>query len=151
MHLRYQELLKAEFGGFEIVQYEDQNKEYRGMLIKKEKNGCIIRARLAKKTDKKEGYFVAFWEKNNQNTNIPYGEKDSLDFLCIVVVDEGAQGLFVIPKQILVEKGVLSSEKLKGKMAVRFYPAWCQNLNKTAQKTQAWQLAFFKDYSTEED
>lgn len=147
MHLRYQALLEAEFGGFEIVKYEDQNKEYQGMVIKTAKDGCTIRTRLAKKTEKKEGCFVAFWEKNDQNTNVAFDEKDSPDFLCIVVRDEDLQGLFVIPKQVLVEKGILRSEGTKGKMAVRFYPAWCQTLNKTAQKTQKWQLNFFKDYS----
>ncbi|MBF2400424.1 MepB family protein [Listeria seeligeri] len=133
--MRYQALLEAEFGAFEIVQYEKQNKEYQGMVIKTAKDGCTIRTRLAKKTEKKEGYFVAF------------DKKDSPDFLCIVVNDEDLQGLFVIPKQVLVEKGILRSEGIKGKMAVRFYPAWCENLNKTAQKTQKWQLDFFKDYS----
>lgn len=147
MHLKYQALLEAEFGAFEIVQYEKQNKEYQGMVIKTAKDGCTIRTRLAKKTEKKEGYFVAFWEKNNQNTNVAFDKKDSPDFLCIVVNDEDLQGLFVIPKQVLVEKGILSSEGIKGKMAVRFYPAWCENLNKTAQKTQKWQVDFFKDYS----
>ncbi|WP_176693875.1 MepB family protein, partial [Listeria monocytogenes] len=28
-----------------------------------------------------------------------------------------------------------------------FYPTWCQDLNKTAKKTQAWQQVYFKNYS----
>ncbi|PZF90326.1 hypothetical protein C1903_03875 [Listeria ivanovii] len=148
--MSYQALLETEFGDFEIIRHEEQNNEYQGMLIQTTKDGSTIRTRLAKKTAKKEGYFVAFWEKNDQNTNVAFAEKNSPDFLCMVVIDNDLQGLFVIPKQILGEKGILSRAVRKGKMAARFYPAWCQNLNKTAQKTQSWQLAFFKTIKLED-
>lgn len=149
--MKYRALLEAEFGGFEIIRHEDQNNEYQGMVIQTAKDGRIIRTRLAKKTAKKAGYFAAFWEKNNENNNVAYDKKDATDFLCIAVMDIHLQGLFVFPKQVLVEKGIMSSAGAKGKMAVRFYPGWCQNLNNTARKTQDWQLAFFKDYPTEEN
>lgn len=149
-NMTYEELLDEEFGASELIHYENQNKEYRGMLLKTIPKNQIIRTRLAKKTAKKAGYFVAFWEKNNENTNVAYDKKNPADFLCIVVTENHLQGVFVFPKHVLVEKGILRSAGAKGKMAARFYPAWCRDLNKTAQKTQDWQLAFFKDYTTEE-
>jgi hypothetical protein len=35
-------------------------------------------------------------------------------------------------------------------MAMRFYPSWCTNLNKTAQATQKWQLDYFQKIELEE-
>ncbi|MGC3124314.1 MepB family protein, partial [Enterococcus faecalis] len=42
---------------------------------------------------------------------------------------------------------ILKTNQQKCNMAERFYPSWCQNLNKTAKKTQNWQLAYFTDLS----
>ncbi|MBW5790619.1 MepB family protein, partial [Listeria monocytogenes] len=111
------------------------------------KDGTTIRTRLAKKTDKKAGYFVAFWEKDEFGKNCPFDENDCADFLCIVVIDGDLNGLFVFPRQCLIDKGILTSEASIGKMAARFYPTWCQDLNKIAKKTQAWQQVYFKNYS----
>lgn len=149
--MEFKELLRTELGELEIIREELQNKEYRGMIVKMSKEGTIIRARLAKKTAKKEGYFVAFWEKDDFGKNIPFNEADSAEFLCIAVIDGDLQGLFVIPKQCLVEKGLSTSKAVNGKMAARFYPPWCRDLNKTAQKTQAWQQLYFKDYSNKKE
>ncbi|MBF2441708.1 MepB family protein [Listeria innocua] len=145
--MEYEQLLQSELGELEIIREELQNKEYRGMIVKIAKDGTMIRTRLAKKTDKKAGYFVAFWEKDELGKNCPFDENDSADFLCIVVIDGDLNGLFVFPRQCLIEKGILTSEVGIGKMAARFYPSWCQDLNKIAKKTQAWQQAYFKNYS----
>ena len=48
---------------------------------------------------------------------------------------------------MLVEKGIISSEKHKGKMAIRVYPSWEKNLNKTALNTQKWQIPYFLDFT----
>ncbi|MCD2229443.1 hypothetical protein FZ085_03330 [Listeria monocytogenes] len=145
--MKYEQLLQAEFGDLVVIREESQNKEYQGMVIKTAKNNTLIRTRLAKKTDKKEGYFVAFWKKNKFGKNRSFDESDSADFLCIVVIDGDLDGLFVFPRQCLIDKGILTSEARKGKMAARFYPPWCKDLNKTAKKTQAWQQVYFKNYS----
>ncbi|MBC1344404.1 hypothetical protein HB799_10040 [Listeria welshimeri] len=145
--MEYERLLQNELGELEIIQEELQNKEYRGMIVKTAKDGTMIRTRLAKKTDKKAGYFVAFWEKDEFGKNCPFDENDSADFLSIVVIDDDLKGVFVFPRQCLIDEGILTSEAGIGKMAARFYPTWCQDLNKIAKKMQAWQQGYFKNYS----
>ncbi|MCJ7968080.1 MepB family protein [Lactococcus lactis] len=139
-------ILKDSFGNFEILNYEEQNSEYEGMVIQLASNNKIVRSRLAKKTPKKDGYFVAFWEKDNLNINQPFSDLDTPEALVILIDDEGKQGIFFIPKEVAVKNRILSNENQKGKMAMRFYPSWCKNLNSTAQKTQSWQLNYFKEY-----
>lgn len=138
-------ILKRELGDFKIVSYEEQNSEYEGMVIQLASNNKIVRCWLAKKTSKKEGYFVAFWEKNSQDVNQPFSELDSIEMLAILINDEDKRGIFLIPKEVAVKNKILSNENQKGKMAMRFYPSWCKNLNSTAQKTQSWQLICFKE------
>lgn len=139
-------ILKDILGNFEILNYEEQNSEYEGMVIQLASNNKIVRSRLAKKTPKKDGYFVAFWEKDNLNINQPFSDFDTTEALVILIDDEGKQGIFFIPKEVAVKNRILSNENQKGKMAMRFYPSWCKNLNSTAQKTQSWQLNYFKEY-----
>lgn len=139
-------ILKDSLGNFEILNYEEQNSEYEGMVIQLASNNKIVRSRLAKKTPKKDGYFVAFWEKDNLNINQPFSDLDTPEALVILIDGEGKQGIFFIPKEVAVKNRILSNENQKGKMAMRFYPSWCKNLNSTAQKTQSWQLNYFKEY-----
>lgn len=146
-NLKYIELLNDKFGEFDIYNYEDWNKEYEGLIIKTKKENIKIRCRLAKKTPKKSGYFVAFWEKNSFQKNEPFKEKNSPELLAICILDEVNQGVFVIPKEGLVKNNILANVNNKGKMAARFYPSWSDNLNKTAKKTQDWQLEYFYDYT----
>ncbi len=107
----------------------------------------LSRSRLAKKTPKKEGYFVAFWEKNQQNQNEAFDATEAPEMLAIVIADQEKQGLFLLPKECLIQQKILKTHQQKGKMAARFYPSWCQNLNQTAKKTQKWQLTYFTDLS----
>ena len=44
------------------------NSEYEGFCF--QADGLSFRSRRAKKTPKKQGYFVAFWEKDTNNKNI---------------------------------------------------------------------------------
>lgn len=138
-------ILKRELGEFEFLGYENQNSEYEGMVIQLTSNKKIVRSRLAKKTSKKDGYFVAFWEKNSLNVNCPFTEIDSPEELAILIVDEEKQGIFLIPKEVAVKNKILANKNQKGKMAMRFYPSWCKNLNPTAKKTQSWQIIYFKE------
>ena len=115
-------------------------------MIRPKDNQAYKRYRLAKKTPKKEGYFTVFWKKDQNNNNVPYTNEDLGDELVIVVIDSYNSGLFIIPKEVAVNKRILSTRDSKGKMAMRFYPPWCTNLNKTAQSTQKWQLEYFRSY-----
>lgn len=126
-------------------QLEEQNKDYEGAIFHVGKTS--YRSRLAKKTPKKEGYFVVFWKKDSNDNNCPYSYRESPDYVIVSVIDNEKKGLFLFPKCILKEKGILSDQTSKGKMAIRVYPDWSTNLNENALKTQAWQLVYFKNYS----
>lgn len=130
----------------EDIREEKQNEDYEGFSFKI--NNQSFRSRLAKKTPKKKGYFVAFWEKNVDNKNQAYPYVKFLDKLIIVIIDGENRGLFVFPRSILRDKKILKTENQKGKMAIRVYPTWELNLNDGAKKTQKWQKEYFIDFST---
>ncbi|RBQ28706.1 MepB family protein [Aliarcobacter vitoriensis] len=141
--MKSQEILKNIFTNINIVKVENQNVDYEGMIFEDNKT-VRYHSRLAKKTPKKGGYFVAFYEREN-NKNKPFNELISMDFLIILVDDESKKGIFIIPKTECIKRGIISSSTSKGKMAMRFYSNWCKNLNSTALKTQKWQSLYFKN------
>lgn len=136
---------------FSLIKYEFEqwNQEYESFNF--EFNGIEFKSRLAKKTPKKVGYFVAFWCKNENGKNRPFNFDESKDKLIINILDGYKKGQFIFPKELLVKKGIISSEKHKGKMAIRVYPSWEQNLNNTAVSTQKWQIPYFLDFSKDFD
>lgn len=125
---------------------ETQNEEYEGLTFTVD--GETFRSRLAKKTPKKKGYFVVFWEKDTQNKNQPYDYEEAPEQLLVTVIDQEKQGVFIFPKDVLLQQGILSGAKSKGKMGIRVYPTWETELNSRAQRTQKWQAIYFKEYST---
>lgn len=137
------------YDDFDFIK-EKWNEKYEGILIKIKEEQGYKRCRLAKKTPKKEGYFTVFWKKDQDNKNIAYTVRDLGDELVIVVIDDCHCGLFIIPKEVAISKKILSTKDCKGKMAMRFYPSWCTNLNKTARATQKWQLDYFQKIELEE-
>ncbi|MCD1020057.1 MepB family protein, partial [Staphylococcus aureus] len=76
----------------------------------------------------------------------PYSKEAFADYLMIIVIDEELSGYFLFPRELLVEKGILTTFEHKGKMAFRVYPKWCNQLNKTAGQTQKWQCKYFFEY-----
>ena len=132
-------------GTFDNYQEEHQNSEYESFSFSI--NQYSFRNRLAKKIPTKKGYFVVFWEKDNNNKNKAFDYKNSPDFLIVNVFDNEHKGLFVFPKSELLKQKILRTSQVKGKMAIRVYPLWEQSLNKTAEKTQQWQLDYFIDLS----
>ena len=137
------EILKNIFNTIQIVQIENQNSDYEGIVFEDNKS-LKYRSRLAKKTPKKNGYFVAFYEREN-NKNKPFNELSLIDFLIILVLVDSKKGIFMIPKVECIKRSIISSSTSKGKMAMRFYPNWCKDLNCTALKTQKWQSLYFKN------
>lgn len=131
------------------VQIDNLNVEYEGFTFELE--NLTFKSRLAKKTPKKKGYFVAFWRKNEFNENVPFDDDTAEDKLIINILDSDKIGQFIFPKNVLKEKGVIKSKKTKGKMAMRVYPSWVSNLNTTAKNTQRWQAKYFVDLSKEFD
>lgn len=124
-----------------ILRSENQNQAYDGKII--QVGDTLIRHRRGKATPKKPGFFVVFWEKDEQGTNVPYGDTDSCDYLLVTTCNEKHQGFFLFPKACLVAQGILRSDLSPGKMAMRVYPSWEKELNKTAKQTQKWQAPYF--------
>lgn len=147
MELLQNTLIPLLNGKIEHSLEEPQNSEYEGFIFRT--RHYSFRNRLAKKTPTKKGYFVVFWERDNQKRNQAFSFKESPDFLIVNVIDNVYKGLFLFPKSVLLEQGVLRTPKSKGRMAIRVYPLWEQNLNKTAEQTQKWQLEYFIDLSIE--
>ena len=52
-------------------------------------------------------------------------------------------GVFIFPKTVLHQNGILSDDKKDGKRGIRVYPPWDLTTNKQAQKTQLWQIDYF--------
>lgn len=124
-------------------QAEPQNATYEGAVF--QYDSSFFRLRRAKRTPKKAGYFVAFWQKDEQFRNQAYHVADSPAKLVVVISDGEREGQFVFPKEVLHTHGVLRDAEQAGKMAMRVYPQWEKALNKTATSTQAWQLPYFVD------
>lgn len=110
-------------------------------------NHHSIKFRVGKITPTKVGQFVTFWKRIGKGPILPYELNDSFDFLVISVRADNHFGQFVFPKVVLCEKGIVSGYGKEGKRAMRIYPSWDKTDNSQAQKTQAWQLQYFIQYS----
>lgn len=117
------------------------NSDYEGFTF--EINKTSFKSRLARKTQKKKGYFVSFWCKNEHNENIPLDYTTIENKLIINIIDDGKLGQFIFPKDILKDKNIVKSDKSEGKMAMRVYPSWISDLNTTAKSAQSWQVKYF--------
>lgn len=123
---------------------EKYNQDYEALTFSFKEE--TYQSRLAKKTPTKAGYFVTCWTKDENNCNQSYSKEAFADYLMIIVIDEELSGYFLFPRELLVEKGILTTFEHKGKMAFRVYPKWCNQLNKTAGQTQKWQCKYFFEY-----
>ncbi|NQZ32059.1 MAG: MepB family protein [Oceanospirillaceae bacterium] len=123
--------------------------------------------RKAKVTPDRPGAFLAIWQRPslaNSHDNKPTPlTADDLDYLFIKVescssaaAGEGAMynaksGMFIFPVSLLIEKGIVSSTKNKGKTGFRVFPPWSQDrgvigtkvFSASGKKTQRWQIPFF--------
>ena len=128
---------------FEISHFENEpeSKEYDACRFKL--NGLNIICRSSKITPKKIGQFVTFWKRNGNGPIAPLDENDRFDFYVVNVRTENEFGQFVFPKNELIKKGIISTDKKEGKRAFRVYPNWDIAKNKTAERTQKWQKNYF--------
>jgi hypothetical protein len=102
-----------------------------------------IKFRVAKITPTKVGQFVTFWKRIGNSPIMPYDMNDHFDFLIVSARSGNSFGQFVFPKNVLLQKGVLSKDGRGGKRAMRVYPLWDITDSSQAKKTQAWQLQYF--------
>jgi hypothetical protein len=128
---------------FNISQFRvgKESQVYTACEFKLEDKNIIFRT--SKETPKKEGQFVTFWKRNKQGVTEPFADVDIMDY-CVIHFKSGSKlGQFVFPKAVLIEKGILSSSKRRGKRGFRIYSIWDKTKNKQAISTQKWQLDYF--------
>lgn len=107
-----------------------------------------IKFRKAKITPKKIGHFVTLWKRNPESKQTqPFTSEDPFDFYIIFCDRDNKSGFFFFPKQILIQKNILTTLSKDGKRGFRVYPTWDSPENKQAVKTQNWQKDFFIDFS----
>ncbi len=145
IHLAYLKSIVSESVNFRFSSYkiESESKEYDAARF--ELNDKRIVYRKAKVTPKKVGQFVTCWKRNLKGETKPLSAYDNIDFYLINVSTLSNNGFFILPKKILIKKGILSSYNEKGKRGFRVYPQWDIAMNKQAMQTQKWQLQHFYD------
>ncbi|MBA2728905.1 MAG: MepB family protein [Parachlamydiaceae bacterium] len=127
-----------------IIQHqkvEDESAEYGAAEFNIDNR--LIKFRVGKITPKKIGQFVTFWKRIGKGPILPYSYNDPFELLIVNIRADNHHGLFCFPKKILCEKGIITSDKKKGKRAMRVYPPWDKPDSPQAIKTQAWQLNWF--------
>jgi hypothetical protein len=97
----------------------------------------------AKITPIKVGFFVSIWKRNQLGITVPQDILDEWDFMQIDCQDGLNNGYFKFPKQILVQKNIVSSLVNRGINGMRVYPSWVKPINPSSIKAQQWQLQYF--------
>ena len=110
-------------------------------------NGKSIIYRSAKITPTKIGQFVAIWKRNENGLTAPFHTNDDFDFFVVTTLNGKHSGQFIFPKSELFTRGIISGENALGKRGIRVYPPWDLTVNKTAKKTQDWQLTYFVNFN----
>ncbi len=128
------------------LEFEKESIEYEACTY--HLNFFKIISRKAKITPKKTGQFVTIWKRDHNNITSPFTEQDNFDFFILFCESDTKQGVFMFPKQLLIEQNIVSSNSILGKRGIRVYPSWDCPTNKTAKTTQKWQLNYFINLST---
>jgi len=132
--------------------------------------------RKGKVTPDRPGAFLAIWQRpsdlvlsplmSNSTGNKPVPlTANELDYLFIKVHSHSPeandqllgtdtkQGMFIFPVSVLIAKGIIYTEKSKGKTGFRVFPPWSEDrgvvgtkvFSESGKKTQRWQLPYFID------
>lgn len=118
-----------------------ESREYGACIFKLNEKKIVFR--VSKITPTKTGQFVTIWKRNTEGITEPFDENDEFDFVVISSTRDTHRGLFVFPKQALIDKGIITTNNKEGKRGIRVYPPWDKPTNKQAEKTQAWQTCYF--------
>lgn len=121
--------------------FENESLEYCACKFEINKLKAIFR--VAKITPTKTGQFVTLWKRNKNEPIQPFDDSDAIDLVIINTKTECGFGQFVFPKNVLIEKGVMTNNLKEGKRAIRVYPPWDITTSNQAKKTQNWQLNYF--------
>ena len=121
-------------------------------------NNQKIVYRKGKITKDRPGAFLAIWKRPSSSiiNNKPIAlESNAIDYLFVEVEEDSInnlrKGIFIFPVSILITKGIISSEKKKGKTGFRVFPPWSEDrgevgmkvFSESGKKTQRWQLPYY--------
>lgn len=115
--------------------------EYEGFNFRLE--NINVKYRKAKITPKKIGQFVTLWKRDDGGKTVPFDVNDNFDFYLIAVEWDERFGVFVFPKKVLGERGILSKSNQEGKRGFRLYAEWDKPESQQAAKTKSWQCSYF--------
>lgn len=143
--LRKIENLVFMINGFSITDLTEDKacEDYSGYNFRLKNHN--IKFRKAKVTPKKTGQFVTLWKRNSHRQTEPFDIDDDVDFYIIATQQTRRFGFFFFPKNVLGEKHILTNNGKTGKRGFRVYPDWDIPTNSQAEKTKAWQSAYFID------
>lgn len=148
----YPELQRIDKSVFKIcglkltnIETELESKEYFAHSF--QLSGQNVKFRTAKITPTKTGQFVTIWKRNEKGITKPFDISDKFELFIIAARHNTNLGIFIFPKIVLYENGILSDKIRDGKRGIRVYPKWDVTTNKQAQKTQLWQAKYFLDIS----
>ncbi|MFJ1887374.1 MepB family protein [Streptomyces sp. NPDC088170] len=114
-------------------------------------DGSAVRFRVARTTPTKAGQFVTVWKRAPGGGPIrPYDSGDPVDLFVVSTRDADGFGQFVFPRDVLCERDIVSRNGIGGKRAFRVYPPWVTAPNRQAERTQAWQVAYFLPVGNDE-
>lgn len=131
------------------VEEDMESKDYSGCSFMLD--GLNIKFRTSKITPTKTGQFVTLWKRDEKGETTPFDSRDKFDFYMISASKDHDKGIFIFPKDVLIEKGIVSHEKKNGKRGIRVYPNWDLTESKQAEATQKWQREYFLDLSKDKD
>lgn len=140
MHTDFLKIKENNLGEFTDYKVHEEASEYFGCEYIYNDHKYI--QRTAKITPKKVGQFVTLWKRNSKGLTVPFEADDFLKSVLILTKQDQRVGSFLFPKELLIEKGILTSSK-DGKRGFRVYPDWDRPTSKQALKTQEWQLKCF--------
>lgn len=104
-----------------------------------------IKFRKAKTTPTKVGQFVTLWKRDSQGQTTAYTANDLIDYCMVATQQPPHAGFFVFPKQVLIDRQILTTAKKEGKRGFRVYPDWSITENKQATQSKSWQGQYFID------
>ncbi|WP_454881613.1 MepB family protein [Sphingobacterium detergens] len=104
-----------------------------------------IKFRKAKITPTKVGQFVTLWKRDAQGQTTAFTADDAIDYYIIATEQQQNAGLFVFPKQVLIDRQILTTAQKEGKRGFRVYPDWSITQNKQATHSKNWQGQYFID------
>jgi len=137
--------------GLKLLNMEEdrESSEYSGCSFMLDR--LNIKFRTSKITPTKTGQFVTIWKRDENGETAPFDSVDPYDFYLISGSRDNNRGIFIFPKEILLQKGILSHGGKMGKRGIRVYPSWDPTESKQAMATQKWQTAYFLDLSQDEE